>query len=492
MSETPADKSSGNLIGTRINDYQVLRRLGRGGMADVYVALHQSLDRQVALKVLRRQLATDNEYVERFRREARAAAKLNHPNIVQVYEVGRSDDNHYIAQELIDGPNLKERVERRGPLDPEEAIGVLRAVSAALAVAHQAGITHRDIKPENILQSLRGDIKVADFGLARLGGGGDLTQAGLTMGTPRYMSPEQVQGKSVGPSSDLYSLGCTLYFLLTGQPPFDAEEPLAVAIQHLQETSRPLATVRGKNDIPDWLLAGINRMMSKNPEDRFASSVELSQWIAGQSGSSSEPAVSGGTAQATVMLQQAMKTEAASRRKSRMLLAIAITLPIAALAVGAVLATPQNPRSITQLMRPDRVPAKESVEQQYLAAVSRNDLAGWLAVSQHFPPSKNANNAAYAIKAELQLARLLIRQGRAAEATEILTRIGTNPATDNLYRVVSLAELFDLAAPDSPQASQIWSELRLAYQAVSENQPDATRSLWSIIGSEKMRRLESS
>jgi serine/threonine-protein kinase len=492
MSDTPADTSSSNLIGTRINDYQVLRRLGRGGMADVYVALHQSLDRQVALKVLRRQLASDGEYVERFRREARAAAKLNHPNIVQVYEVGRSGDHHYIAQELIDGPNLKERVERQGPLTADEATDVLRAVSAALAVAHQSGITHRDIKPENILQSLRGDIKVADFGLARLVGGGDLTQAGLTMGTPRYMSPEQVQGKSVGPSSDLYSLGCTLYFLLTGRPPFDAEEPLAVAIQHLQETSRPLATVRGKNDVPDWLLAGINRMMSKNPEDRFASAVELSQWIAGQLGSTTELAVNGGTAQATVMLQQAMKAEAARRRKNRLKTAFAITLPVAALAIGAILATPQNPRSITQLMRPDRVPAKESVEQQYLAAVSRNDIAGWLAVSEHFPPTENANNAAYAIKAELQLARLMIRQGRTAEATEILTRIGTNPATDNLYRIVSLSELHDLAPPGSPQETRIWTDLRLAYQAISENQPDATRSLWPIIGSEKMRRLESS
>lgn len=492
MSDSPADTSSSNLIGTRINDYQVLRRLGRGGMADVYVALHQSLDRQVALKVLRRQLASDSEYVERFRREARAAAKLNHPNIVQVYEVGRSGDHHYIAQELIDGPNLKERVERQGPLDPDEAIGVLRAVSAALAVAHQAGITHRDIKPENILQSLRGDIKVADFGLARLGGGGDLTQAGLTMGTPRYMSPEQVQGKSVGPSSDLYSLGCTLYFLLTGRPPFDAEEPLAVAIQHLQETSQPLAVVRGKNDIPDWLLAGINRMMSKSPDDRFASAVELSQWIAGQSGATTDVILPGGTAQATVMLQQAMAAEAARRKKARLKLILAIALPVAALAIGAVVATPQNPRSITQLMRPDRVPAKESVEQQYLAAVSRNDIAGWMAISEHFPPTANANNAAYAIKADLQLARLLIRQGRTSEATEILTRIGTNPASDNLYRVVSLSELYDLAPPDSKEASQIWDELRLAYQAVSENQPDATRSLWSIIGSEKMRRLESS
>jgi serine/threonine protein kinase len=115
MSDPPAEMSSGNLIGTRLNDYQVLRRLGRGGMADVYVALHQSLDRQVALKVLRRHLSGDTEYVERFRREARAAAKLNHPNIVQVYEVGRAGDYHYIAQELIDGPNLKERVEKEGP-----------------------------------------------------------------------------------------------------------------------------------------------------------------------------------------------------------------------------------------------------------------------------------------------------------------------------------------------------------------------------------------
>jgi len=492
MSDSPADTSSGNLIGTRLNDYQVLRRLGRGGMADVYVALHQSLDRQVALKVLRRQLASDSEYVERFKREARAAARLNHPNIVQVYEVGRAGDLHYIAQELIDGPNLKERVERDGPLEPSETLVVLRAVASALAVAHQAGITHRDIKPENILQSLRGEIKVADFGLARLGGSGDLTQVGLTMGTPRYMSPEQVQGKSVGPSSDLYSLGCTLYFLLTGHPPFDAEEPLAVAIQHLQETSRPLATVRGKNDVPAWMLAGINRMMAKQPGERFLSAVELSQWIAGQSGESPEMLVSGGTAQATVMLQQAMKAEAARRRHHRFRWALAVTIPLVALGIGATVAAPRYQRSIKQLMRPDRVPAKESVEQQYLAAASRNDVAGWKAVSEHFPPAENANNAAYAIKADLQLARLLARQGRAAEAAEILKRIGTNPATDRLYRVVSLAELADLARPDSPEASALWAQLRLAYQSLVESQPDTQRSLWSIIGPEKMRRLESS
>lgn len=491
-SDNPTETSSGNLIGSQINDYQVLRRLGRGGMSDVYVALHQSLDRQVALKVLRRQLANDSEYVERFRREARAAARLNHPNIVQVYEVGRAGDHHYIAQELIDGLNLKERVERRGPLEPDEAIEILRAVSSALAIAHQAGITHRDIKPENILQSIRGDIKVADFGLARLGVGGDLTQAGLTMGTPRYMSPEQVQGKSVGPSSDLYSLGCTLYFLLTGRPPFDAEEPLAVAIQHMHETAKPLAAIRGKNDVPDWLLAGINRMMSKTPEDRFASATELSNWVAGQSGTGLQANTAGGTAEATVMLQQAMKSEAARRRKATVRFALAIGIPIAALAGGLFWGTPRNPRTINQLMRPDRVPAKTSVEQQYLAAVSRNDVPGWMAVREHFPPADNANNAAYAIKSDLQLARLLNRQGRTAEAQDILTAISTNPAADNLYRLVALAELIDLAQPDSPQTNKLWSELRQVYQAVEENQPEAARSLWSIIGPEKMRRLESS
>lgn len=491
MSESPADVGPANLIGTRLNDYQVLRRLGRGGMADVYVALNQSLDRQVALKVLRRQLAGDGEYVERFRREARAAAKLNHPNIVQVYDVGRSGDYHYIAQELIDGLNLKEQVEKQGPLTPQEAASVLIAVSAALAVAHRAGITHRDIKPENILQSQAGEIKVADFGLARLGGTGDLTQAGLTMGTPRYMSPEQVQGKSAGPCSDIYSLGCTLYFLLTGRPPFEAEEPLAVAIQHLQDTPQPIATVRGRGDLPAWLLAAINRMMAKNPDDRFVSAIELSQWLATESGVGGDASAVGGTARATVLLQEAMKAQSARRRKARSRLVLAAAVPLVAAMLGGILAKPRYERSITRLMRPERVPAKETVEQQYLAAASRNDLAGWKAVGEHFPPDANANNAAYAIKAELQLARLLIRQGRGQEAEELLKKIVADASADRLYRVVALAELIDLADPDSPQANYLWSQFRLAYQTLIDTRPESGRSLGVIIGPEKMRRLES-
>ncbi len=171
-------------------------------MADVYAARQISLGRDVALKVLRSDFAGDKDYVERFRREARAAAKLNHPNIVQVFEVGNVGSLYYIAHELVDGQNLKQQVDRQGAIGAELAVEVLIGVASALKAATEGGITHRDIKPENIMQSTSGIIKVADFGLARFGSevdvsGGNLTQVGLTMGTPRYMSPEQVQGKRV-------------------------------------------------------------------------------------------------------------------------------------------------------------------------------------------------------------------------------------------------------------------------------------------------------
>lgn len=489
--EPSSDASSANLIGTKLGDYQVLRRLGRGGMADVYVALHQSLDRQVALKVLRRQLAKDSEYVERFRREARAAAKLSHPHIVQVYEVGREGNLHYIAQELVDGLNLREQVESHGPLTSEEAVAVLRAVTQALVAAHRMGITHRDIKPDNLLRSRHGDIKVADFGLARLEGGCDLTQVGLTMGTPRYMSPEQVQGKPVDPRSDLYSLGCTLYFLLSGRPPFDADEPLAVALQHLNETAKPLPHVRPDTQFPDWLLTAINRMMAKDPAERFESASELSRWIAEQSGWTAET-LDGGTAEATIRLQKAMLTETRHRRLARAQRAACLLLPLAALLVGGYLAAPRQPQTVPRLLRPDRVPAKETVQQQFLAAVSRDDIAGWKAVAEHFPPEENDTNASYAIKADLQLARLLVRLQRQAEAVAILQPIAEDPSIDRLFRAAAIAQLLDLYPADSAHTTELWSKLRRTYQALIESRPETQRSLPSIIGPEKFRRLESS
>ena len=253
--ESFGSKSSGSLIGTRLGNYQIMRKLGRGGMADVYAARQLSLGRDVALKVLRSDFARDKDYVQRFRREARAAAKLNHPNIVQVIEVGNVESLHYIAQELIDGENLRQRLDREGAISPADAVEVLVGVASALEVASEAGITHRDIKPENIIRSSRGMMKVADFGLARLGADvaatqSNLTQAGLTLGTPRYMSPEQVPGPGRGRAiSDLYSLGVSMYHLLAGRPPFEADDPLALAVLHSAREHRcPLTEFGRAND----------------------------------------------------------------------------------------------------------------------------------------------------------------------------------------------------------------------------------------------------
>jgi eukaryotic-like serine/threonine-protein kinase len=488
----PSIVTSSNLIGTTLNDYQVLRRLGRGGMADVYVALHQTLERQVALKVLRRQLASDEGYVERFRREARAAAKLNHPNIVHVYEVGRSNDYHYIAQELIDGGNLKDEVENSGPLSPEVAIEVFRAVASALSAAHQAGITHRDIKPENILHSLRGEIKVADFGLARVGGGNDLTQVGLTMGTPRYMSPEQVQGKAADSRSDLYSLGCTMYFLLTGRPPFEAEDALAIALQHMHETAPPLVTSRGKSDVPSWLLALISKLMSKAPSDRFANASDLLAAIEQSTGTPSGALPLSGIAAATIQLQQAMRLESAQRRKRRILLLAASLIPLLAMFGGAKWEGRGKAQSIQRLLAPEVVPQKDTVEEQYLSAASRDDIVGWQSVSNYFPPEESAKNASYAIKANIQLARLLNRTDRPDEAKAILERIVDDPGISRLYQVVAMSELIELLGKDSEASKPLWSKLRLSFKTLLDQQPDAYRVINDVINDETLQRLEPS
>jgi serine/threonine-protein kinase len=221
------------LVGKTLKDYYVLRRLGQGAMAEVYLAQQLSLGRQVALKVLNAELARDPVYVERFHQEARAAAALVHAGIVQIFEVGEAEAGpearvHYIAQEYVPGRNLGEVIRSRGRLEPALALDILRQVTAALAKASSEGIVHRDIKPENIMLARSGEVKVADFGLARVEGdhpaggvrGVNLTQIGVTMGTPLYMSPEQIEGRPLDSRSDIYSLGVTAYHMLTGRPPF--------------------------------------------------------------------------------------------------------------------------------------------------------------------------------------------------------------------------------------------------------------------------------
>lgn len=273
----PADSAidADDLSGRNLAGYRVLRRLGAGGMAEVYLALQQSLQRQVALKVLQRQLEKDRGYVDRFQREAQAAASLVHANIVQIYEVGCADGVHFIAQEYVRGRNLAQILKREASLPPRMVLDVLRQVTAALAKASELGIVHRDIKPENILVNQSGEVKVADFGLARVQSADaqTLTQAGVTMGTPLYMSPEQIEGRHVDARSDIYSLGITAYHLLAGAPPHAGETALAIAVQHLNAAPRSLMEVRP--DIPAPLAKLVHMMIAKRPEDRPQSASEL-------------------------------------------------------------------------------------------------------------------------------------------------------------------------------------------------------------------------
>jgi eukaryotic-like serine/threonine-protein kinase len=257
------------------NRYTRSRPLGSGGMAEVYLAHDEVLDRDVALKVLKDQYAGNEEFVKLFRREARSAARLNHPNIVSVYDQGRSEDGtYYIAMEYVPGGTLKDRVLNEGALDPHAAIEFASQIAQALGHAHEQGVIHRDIKSRNILLTQTGHAKVADFGIARAA---TATTTGSRshpiLGTPGYISPEQATGKPVDPRSDLYSLGVVLYEMLTGTLPYSGENPASMAFQHVHE---PLRSPRAVNtNIPEPLNALTTKLLAKDPEDRYAGAAEL-------------------------------------------------------------------------------------------------------------------------------------------------------------------------------------------------------------------------
>lgn len=260
-----------DLTGTRIGDYTVVRLLGRGGMGDVYLARQQSLNRPVALKVLQRRFAQQAECVRRFRVEAEACGRFNHPNIVQVYAVGEVYGRPFLALEYVDGLTLAECVQKTGPLPVRAALRVLRGVAAALHEAGEHDVIHRDIKPENILLTRRGEVKVADFGLARCRLGAEdarLTESGLVLGTPLYMNPEQVQGNRLTRRSDIYSLGVTAFCMLAGRPPYTGDTAFDVALQHVQGRPASLSGVRP--ELPSELCAIIARMMARDPAQRYA------------------------------------------------------------------------------------------------------------------------------------------------------------------------------------------------------------------------------
>jgi serine/threonine-protein kinase len=250
--------------------YEVLELVGTGGMSSVYKSHDRLLERNVALKVLHPHYGDDDEYVERFRREARAVAQLSHPNIVTVIDRGEADGHQFIVFELIDGENLKELVDRTGPLPARRAVDLAIAIAEALSFAHEHGIVHRDVKPQNVLLNAEGEAKVTDFGIARsLDVEQGVTQTGTVLGTSNYLSPEQASGKQVTAATDVYSLGVVLYELLTGEVPFPGENFVAVAMKHLNEPVPDI--LERRPDVPVRLAAAMERALEKDPARRFAS-----------------------------------------------------------------------------------------------------------------------------------------------------------------------------------------------------------------------------
>ena len=255
------DVTEGSVVDGR---YRVLRRLGSGGMADVWLAEDAHLQRQVALKVLHRRFAQDQEFVQRFQREAESAAGLQHPNIVSVFDRGQVEGTYYIAMQYIDGPTLKQLIDRG--LAPEQAVTEIRQVLEAARFAHRNGVVHRDLKPQNVLINAEGVAVVTDFGIARAGVS-EITQTGSVMGTPHYLSPEQAQGFDVTAVSDLYSIGVILYEALTGRVPFEADSAVAVAMKQVSQT--PLRPSSINPGVSPALDAVVMRALEKDPGQRF-------------------------------------------------------------------------------------------------------------------------------------------------------------------------------------------------------------------------------
>ncbi len=265
---------------TLVGRCRLLRKLGEGGMGQVWLARHETLQKDVAVKVLPESFAGNAEARERFLREAQAAARLEHPNVIQVLDAGSAGAQPFIVMQYVDGTDLEKILRKKGKLSVDDALSIAKKVALALGAAHRLGIVHRDIKPANIMITKQGRIMVGDFGLARpLDGGGTITSEGMVMGTPHFIAPEQARGEKVDGRSDLYSLGATLYSLVAGKYPFSGNSPMSIAVKHATPTDKPEPLRKVDASIPAEVDQLVQKLMAKRPDERFQTGEEVAQAI---------------------------------------------------------------------------------------------------------------------------------------------------------------------------------------------------------------------
>ena len=377
-----------DLSNREFGDYHIIRPLGSGATADVFLAKQRSLGRQVALKILKKDLASDETYLRRFVREARAIAALNHPGLVQIYQTDCFDGYWFIAQEYIQGETLQQVIGRTGALPIPLVIDVLWQIAAAFETAAGVGIVHRDIKPENILLGQNGVVKVTDFGLAHVKIAAEhsqvaLTEAGMTLGTPLYMSPEQAQGHKIDHRSDIYSLGITCWHALAGNPPFMGGTALSVALQHVNNLPPSLAKQRA--DIPPALVDIVERMIEKRPEHRFQTFhcivLELHEQGLVPESTPLMPRARPAQPSARRTLQRAL--EQRRTRIGRVVIGLLLVMLFSLLgwSSGYTYRTWINPPSFEGITL---IPVKDTVEEQWIqACFLLNTPEAWQAVIDH-------------------------------------------------------------------------------------------------------------
>lgn len=449
---------SKDLTNKTIAGFRVLHRLGVGGMSEVYLAFQESLHRHVALKVLRSDFVGSEDHEKRFLQEARAVASLMHPNIVQVYDVGRFESTHYIAQEYVPGSNLHSYIERKGALPLAESLSILWQATNGLRKAGSIGLVHRDIKPDNLLLTPDGEVKIADFGLARSGSGSqNLTAVGVTLGTPLYMSPEQIQGLKVDARSDLYSLGATAYHMLAGRPPFSGDTALALALQHVQATPKSLKELRP--DLPDGLVEIIHRLLAKSPDERYASALDLSASLrivldevlgdtvdrmipfSGMVVEHQKIGNSAITQEIERLTKHRNRIVRSAASASKWIVAAAVMLGLAGVSFLLVLNATRIDYRTPQLASAS-VAKQSNIERQYALALIKNDLKHFYAVSEYFPPNDPVSRN-YKLKAELQIARKGIEGDKLDLAVQSLKRVLESgyPNTDIVLLTIANIEL---------------------------------------------------